>query len=57
MAGEDLEYYERRAEQEIALAQRADHAGAVRAHYELASAYLDLVHGDSPQAGPNPLQA
>jgi hypothetical protein len=57
MPGEDLEYYERRAEQEIVLAQHADHVGAVRAHYELASAYLDLIHGDSPQPDPNPLQS
>ncbi len=53
MASEDLEYYERRAEQEIELAQRAGHAGAVSAHYHLASAYLDLIHGDSPRAAPN----
>ncbi|HEV2866574.1 MAG TPA: hypothetical protein VGX37_08655 [Allosphingosinicella sp.] len=57
MAGKDMEYYERRAEQEIALAQRANHAGAVRAHYELATAYLDLIHGDDPQAQPNALHA
>jgi hypothetical protein len=57
MPGADVEYYERRAEQEIALAQRADHVGAVRAHYELASAYLDLIHGDSPRPDPNLLQS
>ena len=57
MAAEDLEYYERRAEQEIELAQQADHALAVRAHYELASAYLDLVHGDSPRPERNALQS
>ena len=53
MASEDREYYERRAEQEIELAQRSGHAGAVSAHYRLASAYLDLIHGDSPRPGPN----
>ena len=57
MAAVDLEYYERRAEQEIELAQRAGHVGAVRAHYELASAYLDLIHGGAPQAEPNGLQS
>ncbi len=57
MAGADREYYERRAEQEIELAQRAAHARAVRAHYELASAYLDLIHGETPEAGPNSLHA
>ena len=56
MAVDELEYYERRAEQEIELAQRANHVGAVRAHYQLASAYLDLIHGDLPQATPNSLQ-
>jgi hypothetical protein len=53
MASEDMEYYERRAEQEIELAQRAGHVGAVNAHYQLASAYLDLIHGDSPRSAPN----
>ena len=57
MAAEDVEYYERRAEQEIELAQRADHALAERAHYELASAYLDRSHGDSPRPAPNALQS
>ncbi|HEX8639521.1 MAG TPA: hypothetical protein VF704_00025 [Allosphingosinicella sp.] len=57
MASDDVEYYERRAEQEIELAQRSDHAGAVSAHYQLASAYLDLIHGDSPKARPNLLQS
>ena len=47
MPTDDLEYYERRADQEIDLAQRAENGGAVRAHYELASAYLDLIHGDA----------
>lgn len=57
MAAKDVEYYEWRAEQEIALAQRADHARVVWAHYELASAYLDLIHGDSPEPEPNALQS
>ena len=50
MARDDLDYYERRAEAEIALAQRATHASVVRAHYELASAYLDRIYGSSEQA-------
>ncbi|MEA2998945.1 MAG: hypothetical protein QOK17_778 [Sphingomonadales bacterium] len=50
MSHEDQEYYERRAEAEIALAQQAGHGAAVRAHYELASAYLDRIHGDSPRS-------
>jgi hypothetical protein len=50
MPQDDLSYYERRAEAEIALAQQAKHRRAVQAHYEMASAYLDLIHGDSPKS-------
>ena len=50
MPQNELEYYERRAEAEIELAQKADHSAAVRAHYELASAYLDRIHGDAPRS-------
>jgi hypothetical protein len=46
MSHDDLSYYERRAEAEIQLAQQAQHRRVVQAHYELASAYLDLIHGD-----------
>ena len=53
MSHKDVDYYQRRAEVEIALAQRSSDARAVRVHYELASAYLDRIHGDTPQAGPN----
>ena len=53
MSPDELAYYERRAEAEISLAQQARHARAVKAHYELASAYLDRIHGDTPKAGPN----
>lgn len=53
MSPDELAYYERRAEAEIALAQQARHVRAVKAHYELASAYLDRIHGDAPKAGPN----
>lgn len=55
MSREELDYYERRAEAEIELAQRAEHVRAVQAHYELASAYLDRIHGDTPVPGPNSL--
>lgn len=55
MSPEELDYYERRAEAEIALAQQAEHARVVQAHYQLAAAYLDLVHGDNPKARPNAL--
>jgi hypothetical protein len=53
MMSDDEDYYERRAETEIELAQTATHAGAVRAHYEMATAYLDRVHGDMPRRAPN----
>ena len=50
MSHDEREYYERRAEAEIELAQRARHEAAVQAHYELASAYLDRIHGDEPRS-------
>jgi hypothetical protein len=53
MSPDDFDYLEGRAELELALAQSATHAEAVRAHYELASAYLDRIHGETPQKAPN----
>ena len=50
MSQEEQEYLERRAEAELALAQAAEHKRAVQAHYELASAYLDRIHGDEPRS-------
>ena len=50
MSQEEREYFERRAEAEIALAQQAPHRRAVKAHYELAAAYLDRIHGDAPRS-------
>ena len=50
MSQEEQEYYERRAEAELALAQSAEHRRAVQIHYELASAYLDRIHGDEPKS-------
>jgi hypothetical protein len=50
MSQEEREYYERRAEAELSLAQAASHRRAVRAHYEIASAYLDRIHGDAPKS-------
>ena len=41
------EYYERRAEDHVLLAQQALNSQAVQAHYELAAAYLDRIYGDS----------
>jgi hypothetical protein len=50
MSREEQDYYERRAEAEIALAQGARHQRAVQAHYELASAYLERIHGETPKS-------
>ena len=50
MSHDDLSYFERRAEAEIAAAQQARHQAVVQAHYELASAYLDKIHGDEPRS-------
>ncbi|HEY0148753.1 MAG TPA: hypothetical protein VGB70_07085 [Allosphingosinicella sp.] len=50
MSHEDLDYYERRAEAEIEAAQQARHQAVVQAHYELASAYLDRIHGEEPRS-------
>lgn len=46
MSREDEDYYQRRAEEQIALAQQSDDTRAVQAHYQLASAYLDRIHGE-----------
>jgi hypothetical protein len=53
MSHEDVSYYQRRAEEEIELAQQARHFRVVQAHYQLASAYLDRIHGDLPQSENN----
>ena len=50
MSQEEQEYLGRRAEAELALAQAAGHERAVQAHYELAAAYLDRIHGEEPKS-------
>jgi hypothetical protein len=50
MAAADFNYYEQRAEAEIALAQRAEDRRAVQAHYQLASHYLDRIYGEGEPA-------
>jgi hypothetical protein len=50
MIANDLAYFERRAEMELELAQRASDARAVQAHYELANFYLDRIHGEPAPA-------
>jgi hypothetical protein len=51
MSHADIAYFQSRAEQEIELAQRAENSRAVQAHYELASAYLDRIHGGTSESG------
>ena len=45
MASSDVQYYERRAQAEIELAQRSEDSRAVQAHYDLATAYLEKIYG------------
>ena len=52
MSLEDVTYYEQRAQAELELAQRATHANAVRAHFEMATAYLDRIHGAAAHSKP-----
>ena len=46
----DSLYLERRAEAELEAAQRARHPNAVRAHYVLASLYLDRLYRPNGEA-------
>ena len=49
VAPRDENYFRRRAEQELDLAQRAEAPGAVLAHYQLAEAYLDKLEPDDQE--------
>ncbi|WP_200913255.1 hypothetical protein [Sphingomonas sp. Leaf10] len=42
-----MSYFVRRAEQQLELAQQANHEQVVHAHYELANLYLDKAYSDS----------
>lgn len=44
MTEEDKQYFERRAEDEIAMACNSSQTSAVQAHYTLACAYLDRIY-------------
>jgi len=44
---DSLEYFRRRAEDHVSMAQQSSNSDAVQAHYELASAYLHRVYGDT----------
>jgi predicted adenine nucleotide alpha hydrolase (AANH) superfamily ATPase len=50
MSRDEREYYQRRAEAELSLAQQAGHRRVVQAHYELAAAYLQRIHGEEPRS-------
>ena len=53
MSDDDKDYYYRRAEQEIALAQNSKDEAAVKFHYMLGGLYLDRVFGDGSAVGQN----
>ena len=44
MLDHDIEYFMFRAEQELELAQRAEHPKVVAAHYRLSQLYLDRIY-------------
>lgn len=44
---DEMSYFVRRAEQQLELAQQANHEQVVHAHYELANLYLDKAYSDS----------
>lgn len=48
---DDTEYFYRRAEAELEMAQKTEVPQAVQAHYTLASAYLDRVYGEGENGG------
>lgn len=52
MTEDEVSYYYRRAETELELAQAAQHPAAVKAHYLLASHYLDSLHEQRARTEP-----
>ena len=46
---DEMSYFVRRAEQQLELAQQADHEQVVHAHYELANLYLDKAYAGTSQ--------
>ena len=51
VSSDEAAYFQRRAEQELELAQSAKDPKAAKAHYLIASAYLDRVHGPGTNDG------
>lgn len=50
MTNREKNYFLRRAEAELEMAQAGRHEAAVRAHYVLAGLYLDRVYGSDQTA-------
>ena len=48
MTDNDINYYQRRAEAELVMAQQATLPEVVSAHYQLADAYLERVASAEP---------
>ncbi len=46
---DDKDYFYRRAEAELEMAQQTEVPQAVQAHYTMASLYLDKVYGDDAE--------
>lgn len=44
----ERDYLQRRAEEEVALSQRATDPAAVAAHYRLSELYLERIEGSTP---------
>lgn len=49
MSEEDAAYFQRRAEEELEMAQKATRPDVVAAHVALADAYLERIHVGSPR--------
>lgn len=54
MSPETRRYYEHRVEEQLELAQHAERADVVQAHYRLADLYLDLLFPPDAMALPRP---
>ena len=52
MTEEDKQYFERRAEAEIAMACGSSETAAVQAHYTMACVYLDRLYSEGEQGAP-----
>ncbi|WP_162806710.1 hypothetical protein [Sphingosinicella terrae] len=50
MSSQDGDYYQKRAEQEVELAQRSTDPVAVQFHYAMTELYLEKLHGGASPA-------